>query len=115
MACLDELIELPVVLADLHTANFVYAWSEEHGDHFVLIDGIGCKNLIPFNRLSPLVNRYSKRRRIQRFMNRVDNMLAASRGGRPIAATGRQVADCRVVPGLADPSGPARNAKLSCD
>jgi hypothetical protein len=75
-ACLSELIELPIVLADLHTANFVYAWSEERGDHFVMIDGIGCKNLIPLNRLSPLVNRYVKRRRIQRFMSRVDNMLA---------------------------------------
>jgi PhoP regulatory network protein YrbL len=75
-ACLSELIELPIVLADLHTANFVYAWSEEHGDHFVMIDGIGCKNLVPLNRLSPLVNRYVKRRRIQRFMRRVDSMLA---------------------------------------
>src|SRR5262245_56917594 len=75
-ACLNELIELPIVLADLHPPNFVYAWSKEHRDHFVLIDGIGCKNLIPFNRLSPLVNRYSKRRRIERLRSAVDNMLA---------------------------------------
>jgi hypothetical protein len=91
-ACLNELIELPIVLADLHTANFVYAWTEAHGDHFILIDGIGCKNLIPFNRLSPLVNRYAKRRRIHRLLQRVDNMLAhttshgQSPAGRPLVA-----------------------------
>jgi PhoP regulatory network protein YrbL len=89
-ACLKELIELPIVLADLHTANFVHAWTEAHGDHFVLIDGIGCKNLIPFNRLSPLVNRYSKRRRIQRLLSRVDSMLAqAASHGQSAQQTGR--------------------------
>jgi len=93
-ACLNELIELPVVLADLHTQNFVYAWSKERGDHFVLIDGIGCKNLIPFNRLSPLVNRYAKRRRIQRLLRTVEIMLAQAappsqspqQAGRPLVA-----------------------------
>jgi PhoP regulatory network protein YrbL len=69
-------MELPIVLADMHIANFVYGWSEEHGDHFVLVDGIGCKNLIPFNRLSPWVNRYSKSRRVQRLMSSVDDVLA---------------------------------------
>jgi hypothetical protein len=78
MACLDELMALPIVIADLHFANFVYAWSREQGYHFVVIDGIGCKNLIPFNRLSPLVNRYSKRRRVQRLLTSVDDLLAQS-------------------------------------
>src|SRR4029079_14360808 len=75
-AVIAELMELPIVLADMHIANFVYGWSEEHGDHFVLIDGIGCKNLIPFNRLSRRVNRYSKRRRVQRLMSSVDDLAA---------------------------------------
>ncbi len=77
-ACLDELMGLPVVLADLHMPNFVYAWTEEHGDHFVLVDGIGCKNLIPFNRMSLLINRYSKRRRIRRFLVGVEALISAA-------------------------------------
>ena len=93
-ACLDELMQLPVVVADLHIANFVHAWSKERGDHFVLIDGIGCKTLIPFNRLSPLVNRYSKGRRVQRLVSTVDTLLAQSAAagaspqpaGRPLVA-----------------------------
>jgi hypothetical protein len=93
-ACLDELMQLPIVLADLHFGNLVYAWSERHGDHFVLIDGIGCKTLIPFNRLSPLLNRYSKRRRIERLLDTVDNMMAqaAAVGAAPQPATGELVA-----------------------
>ena len=93
-ACLDQLMQLPIVLADMHIANFVYAWSERHGDHFVLIDGIGCKNLIPFNRLSPLVNRYAKRRRIERLLGSVDSLLAqaAAAGAAPQPATRQLVA-----------------------
>jgi hypothetical protein len=75
-ACLDELMQLPIVVADLHFRNFVYAWSRERGDHFVLIDGIGCKNLIPLNRLSILVNRYSKRQRVQYLLSKIDKALA---------------------------------------
>jgi hypothetical protein len=75
-ACLNELLASPVILADVHCGNLVYAWSEERGNHFVLIDGIGCKNLIPLNRLSRLVNNYSKRRRIARLMTNLDKMLA---------------------------------------
>jgi hypothetical protein len=85
-------MELPIVVADLHFANFVYAWSEARGDHFVLIDGIGCKNLISFNRLSPLVNRYSKRRRTQRLLRAVDHMLAqAAAAGPAPQQAGRQL------------------------
>jgi PhoP regulatory network protein YrbL len=95
VACLDELIGLPIVVADLHFRNFVYAWSEERGDHFVLIDGIGCKNLIPLNRLSRLVNRYSKRQRVQYLMSKIDKALArAAADGRP-----RQPADRPLVAG----------------
>lgn len=74
--CLDELLASPVILADLHWGNLIYAWSEQRGDHFVMIDGIGFKNLIPFNRMSRLVNRYSKRRQIERLRMNVEKMLA---------------------------------------
>jgi PhoP regulatory network protein YrbL len=95
-ACIAELMELPIVLADMHIANFVYGWSEEHGDHFVLIDGIGCKNLIPFNRLTPLVNRYSKSRRVQRLMSSVDDLAAQAAAAR----TAPQQAGSQLVAGL---------------
>jgi hypothetical protein len=75
-ACLDELTALPVILADLWPGNLVYAWSEEHGDHFVLIDGVGCKNLIPLNRMSRLANWYTKRRRIRRLIDRVEHRFS---------------------------------------
>jgi len=83
--CLAELLELPVVIGDLHGANLVYAWSEEHGNHFVLIDGVGCKTLIPVNRLSRIINRYSKRRMFERLMAKVDASAAkaASAAQRP--------------------------------
>jgi hypothetical protein len=74
-ACLAELFDLPIILADLHGANLVYAWSETRGHHFVLVDGIGCKNLIPLNRIGA-INRYTKRRLIERLMRSVDEMLA---------------------------------------
>ncbi len=76
MACLDELMALPIVIADLHFGNLVYAWSEERGHHFVVIDGIGCKNLIPLNRLSIRVNRYSKHQRVQYLVSKIDKALA---------------------------------------
>jgi hypothetical protein len=74
--CLDELLASPIVLADLHGANLVYAWTPTHGDHFVLIDGIGCKTLIPFSRISTTLNRYGKQRRIARLWINIDRLLA---------------------------------------
>lgn len=75
-ACLDELLNSPVILADVHGANLVYAWTPERGPHFVLIDGIGCKTLIPLNRMSVLINRYSKQKRIDRLLAAVSQMTA---------------------------------------
>src|SRR5690606_15701088 len=76
MACLDELLASPVILADLHAFHLVYAWSRERGDHFVLIDGVGRKNLIPLNQLSRLVHRHTKRRRIARLRRAVERLVA---------------------------------------
>jgi hypothetical protein len=92
LACLDELMRLPVVLADLHFGNLVYAWSEAHGDHFVLIDGIGCKNLVPLNRLSPLLNRYTKRQRIEYLLSKVDRAIARAAADDQSASADNQAA-----------------------
>lgn len=74
--CLDELLNAPVILADVHGANLVYAWSQQRGDHFVLIDGIGCKTLLPLNRMSTAINRYSKQKRIDRLLASVERLKA---------------------------------------
>jgi hypothetical protein len=56
----------PVVLGDVHIGNLVYGYEPAVGNYFVIVDGIGDKNVIPLNSLSPLLNRMSKRRRIRR-------------------------------------------------
>lgn len=76
--CLKELLESPIVLADLHGGNLVYAWSPEHGDHFVVIDGIGCKTLIPIGSMSKRLVRISKQRRIDRLWINIDKEIARS-------------------------------------
>jgi hypothetical protein len=76
--CFQELLDTPIVLGDLHGWNLVYAWSEQHGQHFVLIDGIGCKTLIPLSRMSETINRYGKQRRIDRLWPRLEKSVAAA-------------------------------------
>lgn len=85
-SCLDELQASPVILADVHGANLVYAWTAERGDHFVLIDGIGCKTLVPLNRMSRMINDYSKRKRIERLWINLDKLIArtAAQKARPV-------------------------------
>jgi hypothetical protein len=91
--CLADLMRLPVVLGDLHPGNLVYAWSAQHGDHFVLIDGIGCKTLIPVNRLSQGINRYSKRRMFAKLLAGVERMAQNAQRRRQRAQTVAQAAE----------------------
>jgi len=80
---LDEffawLIESPVVVADLNTGNIVYGFDPEFGDRFILIDGLGDKNLIPFCSMSQRLNRMSKLRRIARIKAQLDRYEPAER------------------------------------
>lgn len=55
-----------VVVADLNPTNIVYGWDAEHGDHFVLVDGLGEKTLIPVRSFSRRLNRIGKERFIRR-------------------------------------------------
>jgi hypothetical protein len=67
---LDEffawLIDSPVVIGDLNVGNLVYGYDRAVGDHFVVIDGLGDKNIIPLNSISRSLNRMSKLRRVER-------------------------------------------------
>ncbi|MBM3863948.1 MAG: hypothetical protein FJ385_08400 [Verrucomicrobia bacterium] len=61
-----QLLDSTVIASDPHAGNLVFAYSEEHGDHFVIIDGLGNSNLIPFKDYFRFVNRRSKENRIRR-------------------------------------------------
>lgn len=65
---LDAVMKSPVLIADLNPFNVVYGYvPERDGDHFVLIDGIGHKNIIPLARMNAAINRWDKTRKITRF------------------------------------------------
>ena len=61
-----DFIESRVIVTDMGMRNLLYAYNEVLGPHFVIIDGYGEKNLIPFNSLSPWCNRRSKKKRFAR-------------------------------------------------
>lgn len=61
-----QILDSDIVVSDPHAGNFVYAHTPEHGDHFVLIDGLGNNNLIPFKFISRTINRRSKLRRFEK-------------------------------------------------
>lgn len=65
------MLESPLVVGDLTIVNLVYGYAPEVGEHFVMIDGIGDKNLIPFNSLSTRLNRRAKLRAIKRLDARI--------------------------------------------
>jgi len=75
------LLDSPVIVGDLNVANIVYGYSEGSGHHFVVVDGLGEKNLVPFNSLSRHLNRRSKLRKIARLERRIAHILAKAAGG----------------------------------
>lgn len=87
---LDDLVKSPVIVADLNPFNVVCGRTADGGEHFVLIDGIGHKNLIPLERLSTWINRRSKARKAVRFREMVAARMAGTvtgaQGGAPVTA-----------------------------
>ena len=75
---LDEffewLLRSVVVIGDLNAGNLVYGFDPENGDHFVVIDGIGDKNIIPLSSMSMRLNRMSKQRRIRRINQEIASL-----------------------------------------
>lgn len=71
------LLESPLIVGDLTVGNLVYGYRPDIGEHFVLIDGLGEKNLIPFNSLSRRLNRRTKLRKIGRVRARIERERAA--------------------------------------
>ncbi|HWV79835.1 MAG TPA: YrbL family protein [Hyphomicrobiaceae bacterium] len=73
---LEELVASPVIVADLNPSNVVLGFTPEHGEHFVLIDGIGFKNIIPLERMSAYANRWGKARKASQFRAAVEARAA---------------------------------------
>ncbi len=71
------LLASAVVISDLHWGNLVLAYTEEAGDHFVMIDGLGSSNLIPFKRYSQFLNRRSKLARVRRLERKISGQTTA--------------------------------------
>lgn len=68
---LEDVVNSTVIIADFHLNNVVYAYSPEYGDHFVLIDGVGHKTLIPLERASRHLNRWSNMLKTKAFRAQV--------------------------------------------
>lgn len=64
---LNEILESHIVVSDLNLGNFVH-----NGKHFVLIDGFGNSNPIPFKSLCKWLNRRSKLGRFKRLKKRIE-------------------------------------------
>jgi len=74
---LDEVIASPAIVADLNPFNVVYGDASPGAPHFVLIDGIGHKNVIPLERMSAAINRWSKARKVARFRAMLAERMAS--------------------------------------
>jgi hypothetical protein len=72
---LQDVVNSTVIIADFHLNNVVYAYSREHGDHFVLIDGVGHKTLIPLERASRHLNRWSNILKTRAFRAKVEKRM----------------------------------------
>lgn len=75
---LDEVVTSPAIVADLNPFNVVYCDAPPGEPHFVLIDGIGHKNLVPLERMNAWVNRWSKARKVERFRAMLAERIAAA-------------------------------------
>lgn len=65
------LAECDIAVSDCAPPNVVYAYDAIQGEHFVLIDGIGEKTLIPILRLSTYLRKKSRLRQIEKLKQRV--------------------------------------------
>jgi len=71
----NALANCDISVSDCAPANLVYAYNDEVGDHFVLIDGIGEKTLIPILRISTRLRKLSRLGQINRLKKRISSDL----------------------------------------
>lgn len=78
---IQQVLDCPVVIGDMNVGNLVYA-STGSGDHFVVIDGMGDKNILPLKTLSGAISRRSKIKRFERLYIRIEERL--KKAGHPM-------------------------------
>ncbi len=71
----ESLLACDIAVSDCGLRNLVYAYNSVDGDHFVLIDGIGEKNLIPFLRMSAFLRQLSRQKHFKSLKKSVDESL----------------------------------------
>lgn len=71
----QSLADCDVAVSDCAPANVVYAYDDLQSEHFVLIDGIGEKTLIPILRMSAYLRKRSRLRQIEKLKQRVADEL----------------------------------------
>ena len=69
---LNQILESEVIVSDLNLGNLVYTHNQELGHYFVLIDGLGNNNPLPFKAISRGINRRIKIIRFARLYNRIE-------------------------------------------
>ncbi|WAC20179.1 YrbL family protein [Luteolibacter sp. SL250] len=78
----DSVVNSDLIVADFNLHNIVHGHDEQHGDHFVLIDGLGLSTILPFKTLSRAFNRLSKKGRVKRMYARIErNLRMIAAGG----------------------------------
>ena len=75
---LDQLLASNVVISDLNLGNMVYTQDDEHGNYFVLIDGLGNNAFLPLKVISSYFNRRSKLGRFEKLRNRIEKAKRAN-------------------------------------
>jgi len=66
--------ELRISTTDVNMNNIVYSWSEDAGDHLVMIEGIGVNTFIPLARFSNYLNIRSNNRHFERTYRSLRNL-----------------------------------------
>lgn len=71
---------LNLATSDINANNILVGWTEQHGDHLVIIEGLGDNTLIPVKTMFRFLNRASIRRHFARtfiHLERLDRERAA--------------------------------------
>jgi len=86
-AFVSAVVDSDLIVADFNLNNIVYGHDPAHGDHFVLIDGLGLSTILPFKTLSRAFNRRSKEGRVKRMRARIERNLGRAAAERAKAAS----------------------------
>lgn len=71
----EKLAQCDLAVTDLHLGNLVYAYNEEHKEHFVIIDGFGDKTLLPVLRTSKFLRKIKRIQKINELKKLVEKRM----------------------------------------